>query len=128
MDRWITELKDNEIFVFGSNEAGRHGAGAARTAMKWGAKYGKAEGLQGKTYGIPTVNSSISGPLKIEKIKIYVDRFIQFAKDNPKLYFLVTKIGCELAGFTIKQIAPLFQDAKDISNIELPNSFIKQLN
>lgn len=124
----ITTLYVNEIFVFGSNESGRHGKGAAKTAMKWGAKYGQAEGLQGRTYGIPTVNASISNPLKPEKIKIYVDRFIKFCQSRPDLHFLVTEIGCGLAGLNIKQIAPLFKDAVGISNISLPKRFIRILD
>ena len=123
----ITKLEDNQVFVFGSNEGGRHGKGAAKTALKWGAKYGQAEGLQGKTYGIPTVNSSISNNLSVDKIKIYVDRFVLFAKARQDLHFLVTEIGCGLAGMSHKQIAPLFKDTKSIENISLPRKFIKVL-
>jgi len=124
-DNNITELKDNEVFVFGSNEAGRHGREAAKTAMKWGAIYGQAEGLQGRTYGIPTVNASISKNLKVNKIKVYVDRFILFAAENPQLHFLVTEIGCGLAGMKHEHIAPLFKDCLNMSNISLPKKFIK---
>ncbi len=123
----ITELSNNEIFVFGSNEAGRHGKGAAKTAMKWGAVYGQAEGLQGRTYGIPTVNAAIRGSVGIAKIKIYVDRFIEFAKAHPELHFLVTEIGCGLAGLNIKQVAPLFKEATALENVSLPIRFIKML-
>jgi len=105
----ITELKENEIFVFGSNISGRHGKGAAKTAMSWGAKYGQGEGIQGRTYGIPTVNASISNKLTIEKIKVYVDRFIQYAKQHPENIFLVTEIGCGLAGHSHKDISPFFK-------------------
>jgi hypothetical protein len=119
----ITELASNEVFVFGSNESGRHGKGAAKTAMKWGAKYGQAEGLQGKTYGIPTVNSKITDSLSISKIKRYIDTFIQFAKNNSELTFLVTEIGCGLAGHSKFDIAPLFKDAMDVENIHLPETF-----
>jgi hypothetical protein len=125
---YITELAPGEIFVFGSNEAGRHGKGAAKTAMKWGARYGQAEGLQGQTYGIPTVNSSISNKLSVEKIRRYVDRFTTFAKDNPQLTFLVTEIGCGLAGHTVKSIAPLFKDCLLISNVFLPRRFVRVLS
>ncbi len=121
----ITELLPNEIFVFGSNESGRHGKGAARTAMKWGAKYRQAEGLQGRTYGIPTVNASIRRPLRIEKIKTYVDRFIKFARTHPDLHFLVTEIGCGLARLSVKQIAPLFKEAYMLTNVSLPKKFIR---
>ena len=120
---YITELKLNEIFVFGSNESGRHGKGAAKTAMKWGAKYGQSEGLQGRTYGIPTVNASISNKLSIAKISKYVDNFIEFAKITPHNIYLVTEIGCGLAGWKAKDIAPLFHKAKDINNIYLPKKF-----
>ena len=115
------------ILVFGSNESGRHGKGAAKTALKWGAKYGQAEGLQGKTYGIPTVNSTISNSLPISEIKIYIDRFILFAKERQDLHFLVTEIGCGLAGFSPKQIAPLFKEAINMSNISLPAKFINKI-
>lgn len=125
---YITELKDNEVFVFGSNESGRHGKGAAKTAMKWGAKYGQAEGLQGKTYGIPTVNASISNKLSLNKIKKYVDNFINFAKSTPNKIYLVTEIGCGLAGWAAKDIAPLFKEATNIPNIHLPKKFWRILN
>ena len=124
-DNNITSLKENEIFVFGSNEAGRHGKGAAKTAMKWGAKYGQAEGLQGRTYAIPTVNASISNNLKVEKIDYYVKRFIEVVKSRPDLHFLVTEIGCGLAGMTHKQIAPLFKEAINLPNISLPKHFVR---
>ena len=121
----ITKLLDNQIFVFGSNESGRHGKGAAKTAMKWGAKYGQAEGLQGRTYAISTVNSSISHHLKVEKIEFYVVRFIEFARNSPNLHFLVTEIGCGLAGMNHKQIAPLFKEAMGLTKVSLPKKFIR---
>ena len=121
----ITELKDNEIFVFGSNENGRHGKGAAKTALGWGAKWGQARGLQGKTYGIPTKDHSVRITLPIYKIQIYVDEFIEFAKERQDLTFLVTEIGCGLAGYKPKDIAPLFKEAKNIENIYLPEKFIR---
>jgi len=124
---YITKLQPNEIFVFGSNLSGRHGKGAAKQAMSWGAKYGQKDGLQGKTYGIPTVGVSVYKSLSVEQIRPYVDTFIQFAKDNPNLTFLVTEIGCGLAGLHPKDIAPLFEQAKDIENIHLPKRFIRIL-
>lgn len=119
----ITRLEPNEIFVFGSNHSGRHGKGAAKTALGWGAKWGQAEGLQGRTYGIPTKDASIRRTLTLEEIKPYVDRFIEFAKENPQLRFLVTEIGCGLAGYKPKEIAPLFYQAADVENIYLPQRF-----
>lgn len=123
----ITKLNEGEIFVFGSNEGGKHGKGSAKTAMKWGAKWGQAEGLQGKTYGIPTKDKWIRKTLTVEKIKPYVDRFIQFAINNPDMIFLVTEIGCGLSKMKPKQVAPLFIDAIHVNNIHLPKKFWKKL-
>lgn len=120
--------KENEIFVFGSNLSGRHGKGAAKTAMKWGAKYGQAAGLQGRTYGIPTKDKAIRRVLTTTEIKPFVDDFIQFAKANPQLTFLVTEIGCGLSGYKPKEIAPLFAEGINVPNIHLPERFWHKLN
>lgn len=116
----IYELKPNEIFVFGSNLAGSHGGGAARLAYnRFGAIWGQGVGLQGQSYGIPTMHGGV------DAIKPYVDEFIAFAKQHPEYKFLVTKIGCGIAGFTIEEMAPLFQDAIDVENIILPKDFVE---
>ena len=127
--KYIDKLADNEIFVFGSNTQGVHGGGAARTAMNWGAIYGQAFGLQGKTFAIPTVDYTKSGKMSIETIKEYVDRFLDFAKENKDKKFLVTEIGCGIAGFKVSDIAPLFKEAlkDEFDNIYLPQSFIDYL-
>lgn len=119
----IIELKPGEIFVFGSNLAGEHGGGAALLAWrKWGAIWGQGAGLQGETYGIPTMHG---GP---DTIKPYVDEFISFAKEHPEMTFLVTEIGCGIAGFKPSEIAPLFRNATDVPNIYLPQRFWDVLN
>jgi hypothetical protein len=123
----ITKLNPNEIFVFGSNLSGRHGKGAAKQALTWGAIWGQGAGLQGRTYGIPSKNASITRTLSVKEIKPFVDDFIQFAKDNQNLIFLVTEIGCGLANLTPKEIAPLFKEAIDIENIHLPKRFWHKL-
>ena len=122
---YITELKENEIFVFGSNLQGLHGGGAARLAYeKFGAIWGQGVGLQGQSYGIPTMHGGV------DDIKPYVDEFIEFAKSHPELTFLVTRIGCGIAGFRDEEIAPLFKECKDLENVLLPRSFVDtyQLN
>lgn len=120
----IKELKPNQIFVFGSNEAGRHGRGAAFTAKKWGAKNGVGVGLMGQTYGIPTKDRNIK-TLPLGKIRKYVEEFLEFAKGRPDLEFLTTNIGCGLAGFQPKQIAPMFKTRT--SNVILSQEFIENI-
>jgi hypothetical protein len=120
---FITKIKENEVFVFGSNLSGRHGKGAAKTALGWGAKWGQGNGLQGKTYGIPTKDASVRRTLSLTEIKPFVDEFIDFAKNNQNLIFYVTEIGCGLAGMKPKEVAPLFIEAKEIKNIYLPAKF-----
>ena len=118
----ISELKENEIFVFGSNLAGSHGGGAARLAYnRFGAVWGQGVGLQGQSYGIPTMHGGV------DAIKPYVDEFIAFAKQHPEMKFLVTKIGCGIAGFTVEEIAPLFAGALDVENVILPEDFVEIL-
>ena len=117
---FITELKENEIFVFGSNLQGMHGGGAARIAYeKFGAIWGQGVGLQGQSYGIPTMHGGV------EDIKPYVDEFIEFAKSHPELTFLVTRIGCGIAGFRDEEIAPLFNECIEIDNVILPRTFVQ---
>jgi hypothetical protein len=119
----IQYLGPNDIFVFGSNLLGRHGAGAADLAFrKYGAIMGLGIGPAGKTFAIPTKGVYIE-TLPIEQVKYYVDFFIQMAQKYPKKDFLVTKIGCGLAGFSVAEIAPLFTDALRIRNIYLPKDF-----
>lgn len=117
---WIKQLKENEIFVFGSNLGGLHGGGAARAAMNhYGAVWGQGVGLQGQSYAIPTMHGGV------DVIKPYVDEFVAFARQHPELRFLVTRIGCGIAGFAVEEIAPLFADAIDDENIILPEDFVK---
>ena len=123
----ITKLQENEIFVFGSNLSGKHGKGAAKTALGFGAKWGVGNGIQGNSYGIPTKDHSVYRVLSINQIGVFVDEFISFAVNNPQLTFLVTEIGCGLVGYKPKQIAPLFKDAIGVSNIHLPQTFWNKL-
>lgn len=123
----IDKLEDDEVFVFGSNTEGMHAGGAARMAMNWGAIYGKAFGLQGKTFAIPTVDYTRSGKMSVDEIKKYVDEFLDFTIKNKDKKFLVTEIGCGIAGFKVSEIAPLFRKALEYSNVYLPERFINYL-
>ena len=120
---YITELKADEVFVFGSNLAGMHGGGAAWVAWRqFGAIMGQGVGMQGQSYAIPTMHGCV------ETIEPYVTEFIAFAKAHPELFFYVTRIGCGIAGFRDNEIAPLFAEALGVENICLPESFVKVLS
>lgn len=112
---FIEELDDDEIFVFGSNGFGAHNGGAAAMAVaKFGAIYGQAEGLQGQSYAINTMDG-------FEVMAEQVARFIEFAKEHLELKFLVTEIGCGIAGYKPEEVAPLFKDVPE--NVVLPKRF-----
>lgn len=114
----IEMLRPGEVFVFGSNLSGFHGGGAARFALeRFGAVWGVGEGLQGRSYAIPTMQGGV------ETIRPHVDRFVGFAREHSHLRFLVTEIGCGIAGFSPREIAPLFREACTVGNISLPRSF-----
>lgn len=116
----ITSLGEDEIFVFGSNLAGAHMGGAARVAReKFGAVMGQGVGLQGQSYAIPTMQGGV------ETIRPYVDEFIELAREWDQTTFYVTRIGCGIAGFTDEEIAPLFDEAYDLYNVRLPESFAR---
>lgn len=101
----ITSLRPNEIFVFGSNIEGEHLGGAARQAYDdFGAIWGIGVGFAGQTYAIPTMGG-------MEQIKLYVDQFKHQAVLYPEFRFLLTRIGCGIAGYTDEEIAPLFKGA-----------------
>lgn len=120
---YIQALKENERFVFGSNLRGYHGGGAARLAYeKFGAEWGVGVGPAGKCYAIPTMQGGV------ETIRPYVDQFIEYAKQNPSKIFLVTRIGCGIAGFSEHEIAPLFAEAVGVENIALPKEFLEVLS
>ena len=99
---------EDEVFVFGSNLAGIHGAGAAKQAIKYGAKYGQGIGLSGRTYAIPTKDDNIQ-TLPLSEIEVHVENFVKFSTDNPETTFFLTRIGCGLAGYKDRDIAPMFK-------------------
>ena len=116
---FITKLDTNEIFVFGSNGNGFHGGGAAAAAMeKFGAKWGQAEGLQGQSYAINTMDGE-------EEMSAQIERFLQFAEKHQELKFYVTEIGCGIAGYRPEQVAPKFRRLIGRENIVLPESFVE---
>ena len=113
----VHHLEDNEVFVFGSNANGYHGGGAAAAAMRnFGAVWGQGEGLQGKSYAIPSMEG-------LENLKTAVDRFTAFADQHQELRFLVTRIGCGTAGHSVKEVAPLFKGCIGLENVALPADF-----
>lgn len=114
----VQEKTSRKIFVFGSNLAGVHGAGAALAAWKeHGAIYGQGIGPQGESYAIPTKDEKII-TLPLPRIQKYVAAFVRYAALNPDMVFMVTRIGCGLAGYNDEQIAPFFRNAP--SNCILP--------
>lgn len=125
MSEMITKLADNEVFVFGSNYAGRHGKGAALTAYrKFGARMGQGMGRMGRSYGIATKDERLQ-VLSLEKIGVQVARFLRYAMGRLGERFLVTEIGCGLAGYSPRQIGPLFTTHEVPGNVVLPESFLK---
>lgn len=113
----IATLGENEIFVFGSNIQGSHGGGAAWYAHKnFGAEWGVGEGLTGRTYALPTMEGK-------DSMKHAVEHFIACAKEHPELTFLVTAVGCGIAGYTPEEVAPLFKEATSLENVYLPQVF-----
>ena len=119
---FITELKPNEIFVFGSNIHGMHGGGAAAIAFrKFGAEWGVGEGLTGQCYALPTMEGGV------DYIAEKVENFMACAKEHPELKFYVTKIACGIAGFSIEEIGPLFANAIPMENVILPRKFVEEL-
>jgi hypothetical protein len=121
--KYVEELGPTGIFVFGSNEGGRHSKGAALLAKSFGAVDKQGAGLMGRTYGIPTKPVDVRSRLTIPKIEKYVDEFIEFARNNTQYVFYVTEIGCGLAGYSPAEIAPLFSAAKELENVFLPKKF-----
>lgn len=119
----IQTLKYNEVFVFGSNEAGIHGAGAAKLALdKFGARYGQMFGMQGQSFAIPTKDTQIK-TLSLEKIRMYVQIAEAYFTSHPTKIFLVTEIGCGLAGYEAEDIAPLFKSSYQLLNVYMPKRF-----
>ena len=123
----IRHLEPNQIFTYGANAAGIHGAGAAKLALKWGAKMYEY-GLNGQTYGIPTKDRQIY-TLPLDKIQLHVNFFLSFAFSHQEYEFLVTKIGCGLALYQPKDIAPLFKIIKTgvFENVILPEEFYRYI-
>lgn len=122
--RRIAGLRPGQIFVFGSNRAGRHGKGAALQAREqFGAKPGLGEGHSGQSYALPTKDHRIR-TLPLEEIGKHIDTFLAHAKAHPELEFLVTQIGCGLAGYRPEEIGALFRARTPLpSNVYLPSTF-----
>lgn len=116
----IEQLRPDEVFVFGSNASGAHGGGAARFAYdRFGAVWGQSEGLQGQSYGIDTMSG-------LEVLTEQASRFLEFAREHPELRFLVTEVGCGIAGYAPEQVAGFFSGAP--ANVVLPESFVRVID
>ena len=114
----ISELKADEVFVFGSNLEGMHGGGAAYTAFKkFEVAMGCGVGHHGQSYTIPTMHGGV------EDIRPYVNEFIRYAAEHPELFFYVTRVGCRIAGFKDREISPLFAEARELKNVCLPKGW-----
>ena len=115
----ITELAPNEVFVFGSNAAGHHGGGAAHVAWQnFGAEWGEGHGLHGRSYAIDTMSGRTA----------FADAaatFVSFAGQHPELTFLLTPVGCGIAGYTVEEVAPMFASVSE--NVVIPEAFAKVL-
>ena len=119
---YIDRLLPKQIFVFGSNALGYHTGGASGTARKkFGAIWGQAEGLQGQSYAIPVDFGK--DVRKDNEVKAAIERFIEFAKTHTDLFFMVTRVGCGIAGYTPNEVAPLFKEATSLENVFLPQVF-----
>lgn len=123
---YIDTLLPKQIFVFGSNALGYHTGGASGTARKkFGAVWGQAEGLQGQCYAIPVDYGK--NVRKDGEVRAAVGRFVTFAKEHPDLFFLVTRVGCGIAGYHDEEMAQFFIDALNLKNVSLPKSFVEAL-
>ena len=119
----ISKLKQNEVFVFGSNKAGNHVGGAARVAVeKFGAIMGHGEGLQGQSYAIPTLDEQMD-KVSTEELTRSVRRFADYTRYNTDKVFYVTKIGCGIAGFSVEEIVEVFKSVSFGDNVVLPQEF-----
>ena len=117
---YITHLNRDEIFVFGSNLEGHHEGGAAKYAYKkFGAIWGEGDGKTGNCYAIPTMHG------ELKDVKPYVDKFVNYAKENPQKQFLVTRIGCGIAGFYDGEMSSLFKEAINLPNVSLPRRWVE---
>ncbi len=123
--RWFKLLPQDFVFVFGSNQRGAHGAGAAKAAqLYFGARYGCGFGPMGQSFAIPTKDTKLN-VLDLDTIKRFVDKFLDHARANPSKVFLVTPIGTGLAGYDPSQIAPMFTDCP--INVVLPIQWVSHL-
>ena len=125
---YVENLKDGQVFVFGSNLIGYHSGGASLVAMqRFGAVWGQAEGSQGQCYAIPVDIRGEAVDNVSAYLKRHIDKFLAYAKAHPELSFLVIRVGCGNAGFDEEFVAPFFKEAMQMDNVSLPKSFVEIL-
>ncbi|BFP39537.1 hypothetical protein FGF1_03820 [Flavobacteriaceae bacterium GF1] len=121
----ITELLEHEVFVFGSNLAGKHSGGAAKVAQEnFGAENGIGEGMTGKSYALPTLTKNLR-KRSLKSLQSSVDKLLETVRENTDKQFLITEVGCGIAGFTYEEIAPMFKEFYPLPNVSLPLAFLE---
>ena len=119
----ITELKENEIFVFGSNKAGNHAGGAAKVAVeKFGAIIGQGEGLQGQSYAFPTLDEHMQKVTSQELVSAF-ENLCECATQHKDKIFYLTKVGCGIAGFSEEEIIEAINKVELPDNVIIPEEF-----
>lgn len=127
LHRDMSQPRAVEIFVFGSNLRGAHGAGAAKAAAEfYGAEYGVGVGRTGRSYAIPTKDRNIRR-MDLLEINEYVCDFVDYVLANPNEQFFITRIGCGLAGYRDEDIAPMFHQIAENVNCSFPEEWAPYL-
>ena len=117
----ISNLRNNQIFVFGTDKSGSQRSGAAGLAAKcFGAEVGVTAGPTGMCYALPTMGFTT------QELAQAVSRFEKYVRENLTYTFLVTSVGCGHAGFNVREVADMFKGMIGLRNVMLPELFLKE--